>query len=204
MIITTTVAAIVFVAIVWMFREAIVGYFSLKDSRASRHLKRVEQTREYFACIRHRLLDLAFEGKVSPESETFRFLYQLLTTIMRRPDQYEVISQVLLSELVGHAKGDAKKQDTSFAAERDSWTPELKALFAEISEGLMMVIVEFSGILRAFYRWANRDQKQTHLEFILQSLALVRKRIEEEKKKTSKEFRVIYKAQGTFKTLSTV
>lgn len=113
-----------------------------------------ERTRNCFADIRCRLVDLAMTGKIDSHSATFTSLHAMSTFIMRRPDQYDEISSRLTMHML-FCRGQA---DPAISAERAAWTPEVKELVREVAQGLNLLLLHHSRILRALVtleRWTG-------------------------------------------------
>jgi hypothetical protein len=76
---------------------------SIPTARRVRNLRRrirVERTRSYWGEARVLMYKLAREGKISVHSQTFQSFVEMQTFVLRRPEEYEKISEVLFRQFM--------------------------------------------------------------------------------------------------------
>lgn len=112
------------------------------------HMLLVERIRAHFAVPRHTLTKLAIEGKIDVNSNAFHSLYQIMTFILRRPDQYKELSDVLAKELLN---GVPEGSGTRLKSELSVWPSEAKSVISEIANGMGLLVVEVSPRRRLLY-----------------------------------------------------
>jgi hypothetical protein len=98
--------------------------------RSLRHQILVDQTRNCWAEARVLTYKLAREGKLSPRSATFEHFVKTQTFILRRPDEYGQISQVLREALYSPLN-----TPPAWRAEVETWPPEMDAVIRNMAAG---------------------------------------------------------------------
>src|SRR4051794_11049406 len=96
----SAITFIVLVLLLWILLE-LATVTVIKRSRTRwQHFIRVELTRQHFADARERLFNLVRAGKLDSRSQTFRAFYQIQTYILRRPDKYTEVRDVLRTSFI--------------------------------------------------------------------------------------------------------
>jgi len=106
---------------------------------------RCEKVRSRFAIARCHLMRLVAEGELDPNSATFRSLYFLQTSVMRRPDKYDELWRKFFRALAQVKKKD--RQD-EMLSEAPQWTPRTKKMVVETADALMYMIYDLSAVFR--------------------------------------------------------
>lgn len=183
---------IFFPSLIWIIREILFIAINRKKRKDAEHLIRVERTREYYARLRTRLLNLVIIGQIHPDSIIFQFLYKSYTTVLRRPEQYiEISKELLLLSVVFHNKNHSvSKNDETTITHK-----EIKELLHDTSEGIMMLIVEYSPLLRFLYSVSNKLGSQSYFEFLVPIIENVQKKIIQKQEKSNKTLKDLKTAQ---------
>ncbi|HEY0003736.1 MAG TPA: hypothetical protein VGB17_02910 [Pyrinomonadaceae bacterium] len=137
------------VVVLWALRNLVLGTLSWLDRRKVEKQIRDERTQAYFAEARIKLMGLALHDKVSVDSATFKVFYGLNTAIMRRPDAYAEIGNLLARCIV-----ESMDQEVSspFIEESKAWSVEVKEVAAKTAEGVHFLIIQHSPFTRSLYR----------------------------------------------------
>jgi hypothetical protein len=111
----------------------------------ARSIARVDRIRRSFAGARIKLFGLVISSKLEPESATFRYLYFLHTSVMRRQDMYDDIWKVFVRAIlrIRESTGDRQIQ-----LESSEWSAEVREVVLETAEAVQLMIYEHSRPLR--------------------------------------------------------
>lgn len=104
-------------------------------SRRLRYLKREihkDRVRNSWASARVMTYQLAREGKLAVDSATFTQFVALQTFILRRPDEYGPIAELLLNAL---ARRDGDESAIAWKHEIATWPHEMRYVLQHMSEG---------------------------------------------------------------------
>jgi|694.fasta_scaffold39537_4 hypothetical protein len=111
----------------------------------SKSIARVDRIRRSFAEARIKLFRLVTSKKLSPESATFRYLYFLNTSVMRRQDMYEDMWKVFVYAIlqIKESTGDHQIQ-----LEASQWSSEVREVVLETADAIQLMIYEHLRPLR--------------------------------------------------------
>lgn len=141
--------ALTFFVIVCVFlaiKELVSGLISWRRRRRIEHLLRVERTQSYFAAARNDLVQLALSRELDANSATFRFLYFLNTSFMRRPDSYPAFSAMLLHQIL---KDDgSQRPDPQLMKESEDWTPAIRNVVKASADAMNNIVLDYSLPMR--------------------------------------------------------
>ena len=138
--------------LLWIAAELVSVFFIRRSRRKLRHLTRVEDVRSRFASARQDLFTLVMRGELDSESNTFHRLHQLHTFILRRPDQYAGIRDVLASAF---RKGQ-EHEPGEISEEALAWTEGTKRVVRETAEALTLIIFDYSPL--RLWIWTRQTQ----------------------------------------------
>jgi hypothetical protein len=115
----------------------------------SKSIASVDRVRRSFAEARIKLFGLVTSKKLSPESATFRYLYFLNTSVMRRQDIYEdmymmevfvyIIPFLQIKESIG---------DHQIQLEASQWSSEVREVVLETVDAIQLMMYERPRPLR--------------------------------------------------------
>ena len=142
----TTLTVLIIALWAWGLASLAVGVNRYRRRKALRAIARAERVRGEFAAIRNRLVLLALEGKIAPDTATFRTIYFVTTAIMRRDDQYPEMHAALLDSLVSVRRDPPRRE--AMRREFRTWGPEVQELSDATNQAIEMLLVEYSSILR--------------------------------------------------------
>ncbi|MGH9766706.1 MAG: hypothetical protein ACREAB_04660, partial [Blastocatellia bacterium] len=131
----------------------VAGIWLHLKRRRIRHKIRVEITQRHFAEARNALMELVLKGELDPRSATFQRLYYLNTHIMRRPDQYQEISQVLKRTI---SRGHKDDLSDPLLKETHAWTLGIKKAVLATADAMRQLIFNYSWLLRTLFRLQDR------------------------------------------------
>lgn len=117
------------------------------ERRRVLHATRVERTRAHFAETRNELFELARRSKVDMQSWTFVFFNAMLTTAMRRTDEYRKMADYVGLSMVAARTGGVPRNE-ALQQEFATWGPELRTVAARSAEGFLMLIRDYSRAVR--------------------------------------------------------
>ncbi|GCE65928.1 hypothetical protein OMCYN_01874 [cyanobiont of Ornithocercus magnificus] len=124
----------------------------------SRSIARVDRIRRSFAETRIKLFSLVTSNKLKPESATFRYLYFLHTSVMRRQDMYDDMWKVFVCTILRIRESTGDRQ---IKLEASEWSDEVRGVVLETAEAVQLMIYEHFRPLR----WlANIDLLASNLE----------------------------------------
>lgn len=196
----TGLAILLLVSGLWIVRELAIGvrtFFRRTDLRFQRE---TEATQRHFAVARNKLMRSAVEGKIDVNSSVFKIFYAVNTALMRRPDQYEEISQALGALIILEEDEGGAKVLRSEIEELDS--EALDAVEAT-GDAIGHLVVDYSFILRNFYRLLKRSNPELTQKKLLSELrqASFRRKKADLEKKIDRAQRDVYKlvSQGNRK-----
>lgn len=106
-----------------------------------KHEVRVEQTRACWADARSQLMELAREGKLATDSETFTTFYGVQTFVLRRPEAYRDIARALASTMLSKSPG----AQNSWLQEVPDWPPEMKEVVGKMKNGTDRLVAMHAG-----------------------------------------------------------
>lgn len=135
-------------AMLWIGREIFVGLNSMRLRKEYEYKRRLEQTQGRFAVVRNELMRLAMEGEADATTETFREIYQLNTSFMRRPDEYKVMSAALRRFVMS---SDTPNGQAAISREMHNIDGGTKKAARMTSEALSHIVVDYSFVLRSAY-----------------------------------------------------
>lgn len=112
--------------------------------RAARYsrLCHTEQVRSVWAEAREDLFDLVRDEKLNPRSATFRVLFGLQTFVVRRPNAYEEIADMLQRQ----TSTRPASEEASWLQERPIWPTEMAAIMAKMARGTEMLALGYPGL----------------------------------------------------------
>lgn len=183
LIVTSTILIIFFL---FSVRELFFIYKNIRRTNSAAHNVRSEKTRQYFANLRNRLMQMVFSNEMDTRSVSFQSLYQLYTAIMRRPDHYKEIGKLLFAVL---ALKEGSGNIGHIRLEDSDNVHEFKNLLKDTAEGIMMLIVDFSPLLRVFYTISNRLEKRSYFEFLAEPIKIIQEVIEKREEKQNSTYR---------------
>jgi hypothetical protein len=137
----------------WIASELVAILFIRSSRRKLRHFVRVENARSRFASARQNLFSLVLRGELSPESETFHRLHKLQTFILRRPDQYAGIRDVLASEFL---RSPPDNEPSEITAEASAWSEDTKQVVRETARALALIIFDYSPLRLWIWQWQEQ------------------------------------------------
>lgn len=151
----TLIHATVTLLATWALYELIVGTIAARRGNRWAHAARVEDTRRHFAKVRSDLLALAASGDIDSRSALFRFVYSTSTYVMRRPDQYDMISLNLL-EAAKNLDGDELDRPTPIRKEVANISPAARQVVVDTISGIAMLMFDYSRVFRLLLPAAQR------------------------------------------------
>jgi hypothetical protein len=107
---------------------------TMGQSRRYRRMAKFERIRTRFAAARGRLVLIAAERELSPNSITFRQLYAIQTTMMRRFDSYPRMSRIFWTHLF-----DGKLTPAKLHTEAQQWNEATKSVVVDTADALRHV-----------------------------------------------------------------
>ena len=151
------VIVVTFVA--WVLLEFVLGRVTVRRRNKYRRRIRIEQIRSHFAATRVQLMRLARSGKVDVDSYTFRSLYKIQTFIMRRPDRQKMIAMSLL--VLSRLNLKAPPEEAAILElESAEWSDELRDVVRTTSEGLNLLLLDSSWLLRILSRFGEKVPRE--------------------------------------------
>ncbi|MBM5816734.1 MAG: hypothetical protein FJ083_09150 [Cyanobacteria bacterium K_Offshore_surface_m2_239] len=111
----------------------------------ARSLVRVDRIRRSFADARIKLFGLVTSGKLDPESATFRNLYFLHTSVMRRQDMYDDMWKVFVRAILRIRETTGDRQ---IELESSEWSYEVREVVIETAQAVQLMILEHFHPLR--------------------------------------------------------
>ena len=111
----------------------------------ARSIARVDRIRRSFAEARIKLFGLVTSGKLKPESATFRYLYFLHTSVMRRQDMYDDMWKVFVRAILRIRESTGDRQ---IELEASEWSNEVREVVLETAEAVQLMIYEHFRPLR--------------------------------------------------------
>jgi hypothetical protein len=111
----------------------------------SKSIARVDRIRRSFAEARIKLFGLVTSNKLNPESATFRYLYFLHTSVMRRQDMYDDIWKVFVYAILQIRESTGDRQ---IELEASEWSDEVREVVLETAEAVQLMIFEHFRPLR--------------------------------------------------------
>lgn len=140
----------------------------------SQSIVRVDRIRRSFAEARIKLFELVTSKKLSPESATFRYLYYLHTSVMRRQDMYEDMWKVFVYAVVRIKESTGDRQ---IQIEASDWSSEVREVVLQTARAIELMIFEHSRPLRwlaAINSW-SAGKADAKLERLFASKTLSRR-----------------------------
>ncbi len=178
-----TIIVISAVLIIWSCLQFLELRRVRRVARKYQHLYRVEVTESHFANARNELMQLALQKKIDVNSFTFKYLYSFNTALMRRPDQFQKLSESMFKSIWRNS--ETNSNENIFKKEQEQWTPEVKRVFHLTADAIGYIVVEYSGFLRFVLKWLRRKDKSlnhTHaVDFLLYISKQDRRAIEAER-----------------------
>jgi hypothetical protein len=111
----------------------------------ARSIARVDRIRRNFAEARIKLFGLVTSSKLKPESATFRYLYFLHTSVMRRQDMYDDIWKVFVYAILRIRESTGDRQ---IELEASEWSDEVRDVVLETADAVQLMIYEHFRPLR--------------------------------------------------------
>ena len=181
------VTLIVVIAVLWVLRELIVGYYVRRSRRKYREEYRTERAQSHFAAARNDLMRLAIAGEIDVDSASFRRFYFINTALMRRPDQYPQFSQAI-TRMILDSRG--LEPDEELVRESKRWTREFRAVVTATANALDYILLDYSRLVRLMFRMEKIQDPESNPSRMLTKLA---KKLEE-KERTISDIRRTQKA----------
>jgi hypothetical protein len=147
----------------------------LRKRSQYQHLLRVERTRAHFAQARNDLIGLVCQGKLDPNSRTFRLFYGIQTFILRRPDHYDLIGEMLWQQFVSPA---GSSQPSRLAEEPGTWSDDIKGIVMRTAQGFELLMTDYSVIRR---KLASFERTTGAVTWALRIVTVVRRWLEPRK-----------------------
>jgi hypothetical protein len=113
---------------------------SIPTARRVRDLKRkihIERTRSYWGEARVLMYKLAREGKISVNSHTFQSFVVMQTAVLRRPEEYDRISEVLFRQFTNPTVSPGVPV---WRQEVPSWPPEMQEVTRNMAHGTQQLL----------------------------------------------------------------
>ena len=151
-----------------------------------RRLRKAETIRGAFADVRNQLFQHMMAGGISPKSQTFRALYFVTTSVMRRDDQYERLWPAFVKS-IQEVERPRSEGGAAIASEAKNWDPTTAEIARRFVQAIELMLVEYSllmwGILRIAggilaLRQAARHARVTEQPRQRESLARIEERLE--------------------------
>jgi hypothetical protein len=117
------------------------------DSRRARHYKNIahdEKIRSTWAEARAKLIELVRDNKLNVQSDTFKALYQIQTSILRRPEAYVEIAARFRETFLTNSGSKPPR----WFREKDSWPDELIEVFVKMANGTLLLALGYPGVGR--------------------------------------------------------
>ena len=130
-----------FLFIALLIIELIWIYVIKRSASYYRSIISQERVRDHFAYLRQELITLVKEDKLDINSDTFKMFYNIQTFILRRPDKYRGISEVLSDSLL---LATSKHTSSGLDDEIEAWNSGTKNMAMNTAKGLAIVIEEFA------------------------------------------------------------
>jgi hypothetical protein len=143
---------LILIMVSYALKDFVLGIASFRRSQKYHHLLIVEQTQAQFATVRQRLMHLATEKKIDANSQTFKVIYHLCTSIMRRPEQYPQISAVMREVL---SSLNITQSHNPIYFESRSWSEETVDLIKELSKALGFFMIDYSRFWKIVFKVLN-------------------------------------------------
>lgn len=136
--------------------EILYAVWINRSRRKYQNTIRNERIRQHFASARRTLMELAISGEIDVDSITFKSFYSLQTFIMRRPDQYREISQLLLELVATDNSEEDSDRVKRLTKESELWSDKTKDLAHFTAAGLDLIVAEYSWLYRLLSRIEER------------------------------------------------
>ncbi len=144
--------------IVLAIGQLLLAFLKKRKGSELKRMARVQETQNQFALARKKLIQHACEGKIDPNEEAFRFLYQTNTMFMRRPDQYEQLSRVVQEGAIAGTKEHRSKKAEKASA-KNKMSDELREVYQLTGEAIGHIAIEHSKFLRFFLGGITKSLK---------------------------------------------
>lgn len=142
------------------------------------------------------------EGEIESSSFSFRALYKLYTAIMRRPDQYSDIRKLVLA-LTGDSNLNSPDEEKTKAPEsflQDVQNiPEIKELLQDTAEGMALLIIDYSPLLRTIDEFIKAVRR---IGILSSPISFLEENIEKHQKKNNPIFRSFYVAKNKLSAMT--
>jgi hypothetical protein len=160
-----TVLTLVFIifALFCLYQLAAI-MLDVRIIRQMRDIRYRNQTQHTFGCARQQLMLLTANSEISDDSITFMFFYLMNTKVMRHPDRYKELSQMMQSSLLGDSHDTNSQTAELLEKESKSWTPKVKDMVHQNIEALNYLMVFNSPKLRLFLTIAKLIHKVWKLQ----------------------------------------
>lgn len=126
--------------------ELIVGIYFAKTRNKYRRIISNEKIREQFSKTRKELFDLVASGELDPKSYTFKTFYKIHTFILRSPDKYEELGNLLADAIV--VDSPEETEANQLKEESKYWGKRTKKLVVSTGKGFAMIVNEFAPIFK--------------------------------------------------------
>lgn len=142
----------------WALKELIVAFIAWRKTHSIEQERRVEVTQRHFAEARNALMRAALDGEIDVDSYTFKLFYFLNTALMRRPDQYDEISDALAKVLI--LDDSSTEISNEVRKEASDLSQEAAEAIKKTGDAMGYLVIDYSFLLRNAFRLLKKSRPE--------------------------------------------